>query len=217
MVSQKTRCLIISGGKENQIKGKFSEGFENVFVIACDKGCEYAVKQNIPCDYVCGDFDSYKGPVPVGAEVLPTHKDDTDTMHGIKKALEMGFREIILTCAGGGRTDHFISNVQALVYAKEEGSLSSGVEVSLFDDENEIRILKNESAEFLRRKGFSFSVLSWSDKAEGVTISGAEYEVSDVCLTNSFPLGQSNEWKSDAITVSVKKGVLLVIMSKVFL
>lgn len=202
-------CLIVSGGKENNIKSFFTEGFDKLFVLACDKGFSYAVKQGIRCHFVCGDFDSYQGKIPDNAEVLPRCKDDTDTMHGIKTALEKGFSNIILTCAGGGRVDHFISNLQALVYAKNHGASAM-----MYDDSNIIQVLKDESVDIPNKAGYSLSVLAYSDSCEGVSISGTEYEIQDAVLKNEYPLGQSNAWKEKKCRISVKKGILLVIMSR---
>lgn len=214
-------CLIIAGGKENNISRIYSSKkyLEKVYVIACDKGCDYALKQGIPVNFACGDFDSASELTKkqleklCNVEVLPTHKDDTDLIHGIKHAVKLGFRKITVTCAGGGRYDHFISNIQALVFAKTEGGM--GCEVSLYDDDNEIFILADETRIFDRKEKWSLTVLSFSNKSEGVTITGAEYEVQNALFTNKFPLGQSNGWKNDKVTVSVSNGILIVIMSKI--
>ena len=86
----KNECLLVAGGKENKIDLKFFHGFENVFVIACDKGYEYCVKQNVPIDFLCGDFDSCsleipeEKTIPFGVDVLPSHKDDTDLIYTFK-------------------------------------------------------------------------------------------------------------------------------------
>jgi len=220
----KSECLIIAGGIENQICSFYPDGFSNVFVIACDKGYDYAHKQNLPMDFVCGDFDSASSTIPsekdftCGVEVLPTHKDDTDLIYAIRYALKKGFSRITVTCAGGGRTDHFISNIQALVFAKgnaESEFPSEKSVIRLLDDDNEVLVIKNESVVLPKRDGSSLTVLSYTDKSVGVTITGAEYEVSDAVFTNRFPLGQSNSWKNEQVTVSVKEGILLLIMSKV--
>lgn len=212
-----TECLIIAGGKENSLESFFEYGKSKAFVIACDKGYEYALKQGIQPDYVCGDFDSCSEPapsrekIPCGVEILPTHKDDTDLIHGIKYAIGRGFEKITVTCAGGGRYDHFLSNIQALVFAKTNRPECM---VCLSDDENEITVLRDESFDFCRKEGWSLSVLSFSEVSEGVTIKGAEYEVENASLSSSFPLGQSNSFKDEKVSVTVRNGVLLVIMSK---
>ena len=220
----KNECLLVAGGKENKIDLKFFHGFENVFVIACDKGYEYCVKQNVPVDFLCGDFDSCsleipeEKTIPFGVDVLPSHKDDTDLIYAVRYALKNGFRKISITCAGGGRADHFLSNVQAMVFAKTGGNgeyeIENPVKISLYDDENEIFIIQNESIELRKKENSSLSVLSFSDKSEGVTIRGTEYEVFDVTLSNRFPLGQSNEWRDEICNISVKNGILLIILSK---
>lgn len=214
-------CLIIAGGKENDIFRLHKPDMAGVYVIACDKGCEYALKQGIPVSYACGDFDSASDgaleqiKALCDVEVLPTHKDDTDLIHGIKHALNCGFNKITVTCAGGGRYDHFVSNIQALVFARKQGG--PGTEVRYYDDENEIYVVADETVNFAKKEGWSLSVLAFSDKAEGVTISGAEYEVQNATFANEFPLGQSNGWKCDTVSVTVRKGILLVMMSKVLL
>lgn len=220
----KNKCLIVAGGKENRIDNSFVENLDDAFVIACDKGYEYCRNQNVKVDFVCGDFDSCEieipssDSIPFGVEILPTHKDDTDLIHAIKYALKNGFEKIFITCAGGGRVDHFLSNVQALVYAKtgdDEISENRNIAVFLYDDLNVIRVIKNEEIVLAPKAGWSLTVLSHTDKSEGVTIKGAEYEVSDVTLTNGFPLGQSNEWKNENVSIRVKNGILLIVMSKV--
>lgn len=223
---EKKECVIIAGGNENDVRKGFPLGLENVFVIACDKGYEYALNQQIPVDYVCGDFDSCKKEIPssqsipCGVEVLPTHKDDTDLIHGIKFALNKGFEDITITCAGGGRWDHFLSNIQALVFAKQQILIKSSggnAKIRLFDDNNQVYVVQNEEILFPNVQGSSLSVLSFSDVSQGVTIKGAEYEISDFTLKNSFPLGQSNAWKDEKVSISVKNGTLIVIISKLLL
>ena len=47
--------------------------------------------------------------------------------------------------------------------------------------------------------------------AEGVTIQGGKYDAEDVTLSAGFPLGVSNHFVGNSVTVSVKKGSLLVL------
>lgn len=179
------------------------------FVIACDKGFSYATNQNVSCNLVIGDFDSYIGDIPEQALILPHEKDDTDTMFAIKTAIDRGMESILLVCASGGRIDHFYSNLQSLVYAAKRG-----VRAVLKDGKNTVTVLVNEELSFARKENTFLSVLSWSDVSEGVKIKGTLYEVEDAILENGFPLGQSNEWVSDQALVSVSKGILLVIESR---
>ena len=70
------------------------------------------------------------------------------------------------------------------------------------------------------REGFSFSLVAYTDKVEGLTIKGAKYEVEDCLLTNAFPLGISNVVKGfdgqdrKYAEISFKSGYLLSVQSK---
>ena len=108
-------CLIVSGGEFAPLPEDLRRP---AFVIACDRGWQYARRLGLLPDLTVGDFDSAPPP-ETGAPVerVPTRKDDTDTMLAARRALEKGFRDIAVCCAFGGRLDHTLANVQALVYA----------------------------------------------------------------------------------------------------
>ena len=106
---------IIAGGE----KSRFRRIDEADFIIACDKGAQYAAEEGVVPDLTAGDFDSVpKGFRPAGeTAVLPTEKNDTDTMFAVRKALSWGCAQIYLYCAEGGRPDHFLGNIQAALFA----------------------------------------------------------------------------------------------------
>lgn len=199
-------CLIISGGAYDTIP----ESHQNSFVIACDKGVAHAQRQGIRPDFIIGDFDSYSGALPQGVEVLrcPVEKDDTDTMAALKVALERGYTDVQICCAFGGLLDHLYANFQTAVYAAHYGA-----RCVISDHDNFVTAVKDGSIELPRREGWSLSLFAVSDICRGVTISGAKYPLTDAELTNSFPLGVSNDWAAESAAVEVKDGTLLVILS----
>ena len=199
------RCVIISGGAGHEIGGIASGDF----VIACDRGYQYAAAAGIRPDLVIGDFDSYGGSIPAGVPVrrLPVEKDDTDTMSAVRYACAEGFAEVRILCALGGRLDHLIANLQTLVFAVEHG-----VRASIESPGSRVLALKDETRRIPRREGFSLSVFAVSDRCR-VSIRGAKYELEDALLTNAFPLGASNEWAADEAEISVREGVALVVES----
>lgn len=210
--------LIVSGGAENNIISVMQRffGSEPVYVIACDKGLEYCRKQGIEPSLILGDFDSFTGKVPEEAIVLPCEKDDTDTMYALKKALELNPSAIVMTCASGGRLDHFFCNMQTLNYGTKQGAVS-GTKVILADDKNTAFVLDSSISKTVTMEnhpGYFFSVFAATDKAIGVTISGAKYNVQSVEFTNSMPIGQSNEWASEKVTISLEEGSLFIFISK---
>ncbi|MCR5824585.1 MAG: thiamine diphosphokinase [Lachnospiraceae bacterium] len=201
------RCVIISGGEFDALPEIQNEDF----VIACDRGYAYAVKENVRPDLVIADFDSFDGAVDEGIPVkkYPCEKDDTDTMAAVKYAVENGASEVVLCCALGGRADHAYANIQSCVYAAEHG-LKAGI----YGRDEEMRIIKDGEIVLKKKPGFSLSVFSISDRSEGVSITGTKYPLKDAVVTNSFPIGVSNEWEDEEARISVKKGILLVICSR---
>ena len=200
-------CLIISGGQLSL----FSVPEGGAFVIACDRGYDYARRCGITPDLVVSDFDSSQTAVEAGVPVrrLPTEKDDTDTMSALRFALEHGFREIHLVCALGGRLDHLIANLQSALLAALRGA-----QVQIHAADTEICTLRNGSMTLPRREGFSLSLFAAEDRCRGVCVSGVKYPLTDAELTCSFPLGVSNEWAAPAAEVSVEEGTLLIVQSR---
>ncbi len=207
------KCLIIAGGEPCSMPA--AEDFS--LIIAVDKGMEYAKEAGIMPDILIGDFDSVDplvleeagNSLSVKTIILPEHKNDSDLQSAVKHALEQGFKELVICCVMGGRLDHMIANLQVASYAVHRGATCH-----LIGENDEAFVFSNKIMFFPRREGFSFSVFALSDRCEGVDISGARYTVSGFSLTNNLSRGLSNEWASDQITISVKKGVLAVILSK---
>ena len=199
-------CAIISGGEFSPL-----EGIDRAeYVIACDKGYEYAVKSGIKPDLILGDFDSCEMELPenVIVEKLPKEKDDTDTMAAIHRALGMGFEHILMYCALGGRLDHLLGNIQAASFAA-----SSSAFVEIIDMDNRLYFMQNTSVEIEPRSGWSLSLLALTDECENVTVRGTKYTLENASLINRYPLGISNEWDGSA-HICVGRGILLVILSR---
>ncbi len=204
----KKTWAIVAGGKFSPLRD--IEKCE--YIIACDLGYEYLHREELRPDLLVGDFDSYMGPLPEGVPRLdlPVEKDDTDTMAAIRHAAaqeECG--EIWLYCALGGRLDHLLGNLQAAAFA-----VRRGIPVRIVDEENEILVFSGGSVTVPERAGYSLSVLALSDRCTGVSIRGTKYELEDVTVENSFPIGVSNQWRGTA-EITVEQGVLAVIESKI--
>lgn len=55
------------------------------------------------------------------------------------------------------------------------------------------------------------SVFSHTDKSVGVTLQGLKYPLDNYTMTNTFPIGVSNEFIGEPATVSVRAGTLFVV------
>ncbi len=201
------RCVIVSGGEFSPVNGVQPEDF----VIACDRGYQWCERLGLKPDLLISDFDSYDGPVmdSIPLERHIPEKDDTDTMLAVRYAIEHGFRSILLCCALGGRLDHLIANLQTLLFARRHG-----VSASLLSEDTEIRILQNSSLSLPRRDGWSLSVFALDGSCRGVDIRGAKYPLENAELHPSFPIGVSNQWASDEAVVTVRDGILMIVLSK---
>ena len=201
------RCVIVSGGDFSPVSGLLQEDF----VIACDRGYQGCEQMGLKPDLLISDFDSYDGPVAQDIR-LDRHipeKDDTDTMLAVRYAVEHGFRSIIVCCALGGRLDHLIANLQAMLFAQ-----THGVSAVLQCEDTEIFTLRNSSLKLPRRDGWSLSVFALDGPCRGVCIRGAKYPLENAELIPSLPLGVSNQWIAEEAVISVLEGTLMIVLSE---
>lgn len=212
MNEKKGRCIIITGGQ----KCRLEERQTGDFILACDRGYDYAWEEGLWPDLVVGDFDSCGLRVADGIPVLkyPVEKDDTDTMIGIRYAVEHGMKEVVIYCGLGGRLDHTFANLQAMAFAAEHG-----LTASLKSNDTMVYMLKGGQAKpgYIRlaeRRGWSVSLFSFSSRCEHITTKGLKYTLTDDMMVNDFPLGVSNEWAEEWAEITVGEGLLLIILSK---
>ena len=219
-----------AGRREGKERSLPEQKMDKEFIIACDKGYQNAEKMGITPDLILGDFDSGERPADTDARILtfPTRKDDTDTMLAVKYAIREGFRDIHIACAFGGRLDHAFSNIQAGAFIASYGGVArlyGQSEICTVFGRKSICVDQPDSAAndedscvtyltLPRRDGYSLSVFSLSDVCEGVTIRGTKYEVEDVTLLHNDPVGTSNVWTADTAKISLQKGILMVMMSR---
>ena len=177
------------------------------YVLAADGGWEICRAAGFRADELLGDFDSMPMPEAPGLRItrFPVEKDDTDTILCIDRALALGYDDILLVGGAGGRLDHTLANVQALVYA-----LDRHARIALADGKIWMTALRGGEIALPRRKG-KLSVFALSETVRGVTISGTKYELTDGELHFGYPLGVSNEFDADAARVSVREGTLLIL------
>ena len=200
------KYVIITGGS----CGKVDVPSDAEKVIACDLGYLHAVKNGIKPDFIIGDFDSYTGDLP---QDIPTmrykkEKDDTDTMLAIKYAIEQGATEILVYGAFGGRVDHQLANIQSAIFAAEHGVLCC-----MKDENNSFYAFKDGEITVKRGKSGNVSIFALSNECKGVNATGLKYHLDSITLTNSFPIGVSNEFLDNESKISVQSGILAVVIS----
>lgn len=210
------RCVIVSGAKISDYDRIHSLLFNDDFFIFCDGGLEHAVSLGVKPSLILGDFDSFdKNNLSQfgNAETifLPCEKDDTDTFFAVKEGLKRGFTEFLLVGTIGGRFDHSLCNVSALLYL-----FNRGAEAVIADDYSIMRVTGSRPdgtfAEVKVGECSYFSLMNITGDAEGVTIKNAKYSLEDAVVKAEFALGVSNEnLPGKNACVTVKKGQLLLI------
>ena len=175
------------------------------YILAADGGLKHTRKLGIEPNEIIGDFDSL-GFTPPGAEVFPVEKDDTDAMLAVRRGLELGYREFVLYGSlDGPRLDHTVANFQALLYLARRGARGW-----LYGQGERYTAISGDSITFPARDRGILSVFCLGADAQDVSILGGQYPLHHAVLTADFPLGVSNHFAGQPITVSVRDGSLLI-------
>lgn len=212
------KCLIIAGG-DKYIPDDV-RGYD--FIIACDKGYDYAVEEGICPGLVIGDFDSIAKPEITDEIIMeyPPEKDDTDTMLAVKYALENGYHNLTLCSVFGGRFDHTLANVQTAGYIAAQGASATLVDAKVrlqtlaagkMGGTSDGISTGGNSLVLKRKDNCYLSIFSLTNECKNVSIHGAKYELTNGKLTNIFPLGVSNCFRGEEVKISLEEGILLVV------
>ena len=179
------------------------------FVIAADGGLAHLKALGLEPDEILGDFDSL-GYIPDDARVFPVEKDDTDAMLAARRGLERGFREFYFYGSlDGPRLDHTVANFQTLQFLADRGATGYLVGLNCL-----VTVVKNGSISFPAGTEGTVSVFCLGSDADGVTLQGLYYSLSDGTLTAGFPLGISNHFTGRPARIEVARGSLLVIWDR---
>ena len=200
----KSICYIVGAGENYGLHFTVRKGD---YVIAADEGFRFLEQKGIRADLVVGDFDSLQyEPQHPNVIALAKEKDDTDMRVAVREGIRAGYECFHIYCGTGGRIDHTLANIQLL--AELAGSGKAGF---LFASDCAITAVRNITAVFPAGLFGYLSVLSLSDVSRGVFLKGLKYELEDAVLTNTLPLGVSNEFTGKESRITVKNGTLLLI------
>ena len=200
------RCVIFCAAGFDHLAAPIHK---NDLVIAADGGLQHTQRLGITPDVILGDFDSL-GFVPEGANVFPVEKDDTDAMLAVRHGLNCSCEEFLLYGSlDGKRLDHTVANFQTLQFLADHGCRGYLIGLDYM-----VTVVKNGSVTYPAGAEGILSVFCMGSDAEGVTIEGAQYGLTDGRLTAGFPLGVSNHFVGQEVTVSVKNGSLLLLWDR---
>ena len=199
------KILIVAGGElDNELLKETVREMGEPFVIGADRGALRLIQNNIKMDIAIGDFDSVEEAEKemilsaAESEVLQSEKDDTDTEHAFRFALEKQPEEIVLLGCIGRRMDHSLSCIGMLRQALEK-------DVKAFVVDNYNRISIRKGAVQIKKEeqyGKFISILPYGSSAKGVTMKGFKYEIENVDIDAAYSLTVSNEITEPVATIS---------------
>ena len=176
-------------------------------VIAADGGLVHTQRLGITPREIIGDFDSMPQPKDEPCVRVPVEKDDTDTMLALREGLAHGCTEFYFYGATGGRRlDHTLANLQSLAFLRRHGARGYA-----YDDSFVYTVIENEHLTVRQTVDWGLlSIFNLGADAEGLTLRGVQYELTDGTLGSAFPLGVSNHIIAPQADIDVRCGLLLV-------
>lgn len=229
-------CQIWGAG---QYYGQEAASPDAAMVIAADGGADEAAARGVVPDLVVGDFDSiasahrptstgpgqgdgasgapsnspsspsWKPSVTAQYWRLPAEKDDTDMLTAVKLGWEAGCRIFRIYGGLGKRMDHTLANLNLISMVA-----ASGGHACLYGDRMIVTAISRGSLSFApwHCAGRAMvSVLSATDRSDGITERGLKYQVEGMTMTNLEVTGVSNEFLPDTpARISLDRGIVYI-------
>jgi len=173
--------------------------------IAADGGGNVARQLGLTPDIVIGDLDSYKQEPGDDIQVIKDDDQETNDLEKVLKYLvEQDCGEVVILGATGYRLDHTLKNLSVL---KQFNARFDHIEIRekggrtfLLPKECELEVAPNTPV----------SLFPLSGRVEGITTKGLEYPLKDDYLENGIRDGSSNIATENAVSITYKKGDLLI-------
>lgn len=200
-------CYIVGAG---EFTARDFNPTEEDIIIAADGGLRALMAIGRKPHLLIGDLDSlgaYDLPEDIPLEKHPVEKDDTDTAIALAQGYAQGYRHFRLYGCGGGRVDHLLANFQTMCRYSQMDA-----EIQLIASDYTAYALTNSTLTLPERAaGTTVSIFCHGDQAEGVTLRGLKYPLTNHTLTCHHPLGVSNEHTGEPARITVQNGTLLIL------
>ena len=211
-----SRAIILAGGEFPPPDWLKSVYKPNDFVIAADRGALLAEAARIPIDILIGDFDSlpqgitFSASAPRQIKQFPPEKDYSDAELALMTASEQSIGEAIIVAALGGRLDHCLFNVIALL----EKADRLGIKAALVSPECQVFQLAAGQRQQLEYPAGSWCSIISLESSSTVTMDGLLYSCTALTLERASTRGLSNAITDETkANITVLSGRILVIVS----
>ncbi len=190
------------------------------YLIAADGGVKHILKLGLIPDVVIGDLDSTpptlikkikqmrKGLINQTSTLItyPTKKDKTDFELAINLVLEKKYQVIIIFGIFGDRIDHFLANIFLIAKIQME---NQSTKIKIIEGKKEIFIV-NKKIIIEGQVRDEISIIPVSEKLEGISTKGLQYELKGGKLIFGSTRGVSNVMNKNSATITLSKGLAIV-------
>ncbi|MHB8633849.1 MAG: thiamine diphosphokinase [Thermoplasmatota archaeon] len=207
-------ALVLHGEPPNQDELKLLDACQSV--VCADGAAEYLLKAQRPPTVIVGDLDSlspegfkWAQAVDVPIERHPQEKDETDGELALQKAFDLGATSLLVLGGHGGRSAMFLCNLKLLRRANDRG-----MEAIMVGRGESLRyVTAGGELNLAGRTGATLNVVPIDGDAV-VTLSGTQWEASEIRLDARSARGLSNKITSDGAKVRVHKGTVLTVVER---
>jgi thiamine pyrophosphokinase len=182
-------------------------------ILCADGGALNAVKFGFTPQLIIGDLDSLTDPqisefTSKGSTFLrhPPEKDETDLELALYWCAEHDAKTIHIIGGLGGRFDQTLANIYLLSLPRLDD-----IHVEIIEAEQSIRLLKSGKHQIHGHAGDTISLLPIGDTVQGITTTALKYPLNNESLTLGPARGVSNVMDSDTATISIRKGLLIMV------
>lgn len=205
------RCIILSNGEYGDLEA-YRKIFRDDDIIVCaDGGANYAYKMGLIPDTIIGDMDSILPEVRkffaarnVVMKKYPRQKDFTDTQLALTIGLEWKATEILMLGSLGGRLDHAICNLYCSM-----DIVKNNIKITYFTPDCWVYVVDREVI-INGSRGDIVSILTLTQEARGVSVTGCKYCLDKVLLEKGNPYTISNVLTGKTGKISLEEGIILV-------
>lgn len=209
------RCALFVGGQISDY-GFVAERMAGCeLVIAADSGARHVAALGHTPDLLIGDMDSLDADLlerfsaaGTACRIHRPEKDETDGELAVEAALEAGATEVLIFGVLGDRLDHFLGVLSLLKRLLDKGAVGRMV------TENQEIWLVQARETLSQPAGSLISFLPFGDSAEGVTLQGFKYPLTDYSYLQGKPIGLSNVIEKTPATVTVGRGLLVAVHTR---
>lgn len=207
--SYQRRLGFLFVGGEYPARSAFEHLFQDSsLVVAADSGFDATIALGIQADYIVGDMDSCSKTAELSSFpkerifAYPHDKDETDTELGLSLLHHQGINETVIVGGGGGRLDHLLAIISLFKRRQAPDHWFTEREY-VTPVEGEVR--------FFQMKGRTISFFPL-DSLCTMKTEGLKWPL-DSLSWGYGDCGVSNIGVEDTVTIRMKTGKLLAIMS----